>query len=102
MVYDCFPFFNEVDILKLRLGIMDPYVDRFVIEHGESLWKEYAVERTPIPHFCFGGKGMNTFTRLFRRIGCRPCGEQIEDYLIDYDEPCRGSDVYHVIRKSRI
>ena len=77
-------------------------IDRFVIEHGESLWKEYAVERTPIPHFCFGGKGMNTFTRLFRRIGCRPCGEQIEDYLIDYDEPCRGSDVYHVIRKSRI
>lgn len=34
MVYDCFPFFNEVDILKLRLGIMDPYVDRFVIEES--------------------------------------------------------------------
>lgn len=34
MVYDCIPFFNEVDILKLRLHIMDPYVDRFVIEEA--------------------------------------------------------------------
>lgn len=34
MVYDCFPFFNELDILKLRLNILDPYVDRFVIEEA--------------------------------------------------------------------
>ncbi len=34
MVYDCFPFFNEVDILKLRLNILNPYVDRFVIEES--------------------------------------------------------------------
>ncbi|MDR0221085.1 MAG: glycosyl transferase GT17 family protein [Lachnospiraceae bacterium] len=34
MVYDVFPFFNELDILKLRLGVMDPYVDRFVIEEA--------------------------------------------------------------------
>ena len=34
MVYDCIPFFNEVDILLLRLNILNPYVDRFVIEES--------------------------------------------------------------------
>ncbi|MCR5503124.1 MAG: glycosyl transferase GT17 family protein [Lachnospiraceae bacterium] len=34
MVYDCIPFFNELDILNLRLHILDPYVDRFVIEEA--------------------------------------------------------------------
>ena len=34
MVYDCFPFFNELDILELRLNILDPYVDRFIIEES--------------------------------------------------------------------
>ncbi len=34
MVYDCIPFFNELDILKLRLHILDPIVDRFVIEEA--------------------------------------------------------------------
>jgi beta-1,4-mannosyl-glycoprotein beta-1,4-N-acetylglucosaminyltransferase len=34
MVYDCVPFFNELDILKLRLGVMNPYVDRFIIEEA--------------------------------------------------------------------
>ena len=36
MIYDCIPFFNEVDILKLRLHILDPYVDRFVIEEATT------------------------------------------------------------------
>ncbi|MBP3817386.1 MAG: glycosyl transferase GT17 family protein, partial [Butyrivibrio sp.] len=34
MVYDLIPFFNEIDILKLRLGILDPYVDKFIIEEA--------------------------------------------------------------------
>lgn len=34
MVYDCIPFFNELDILKLRLHILDPIVDKFVIEEA--------------------------------------------------------------------
>ncbi len=36
MVYDCIPFFNEVDILKLRLHILDPIVDKFVIEEATA------------------------------------------------------------------
>lgn len=34
MIYDCIPFFNELDILKLRMQILDPYVDRFVLEES--------------------------------------------------------------------
>ncbi len=34
MTYDCFMFFNELDLLEIRLNILDPYVDFFVI--GES------------------------------------------------------------------
>ena len=34
MVVDCFPFFNELDILRLRLAVMAPLVDRFVIEES--------------------------------------------------------------------
>jgi beta-1,4-mannosyl-glycoprotein beta-1,4-N-acetylglucosaminyltransferase len=30
-IYDCFLFFNELDLLEMRLNIMDPYVDYFVI-----------------------------------------------------------------------
>lgn len=80
-------------------------IDRFVIEHGEELWKEYAIDRTPFPHLTFGGKGMSCFTRLFRRIGCpeRLWGHAtVKDYLIDYSEPERGNDVYHIIERSRI
>ena len=78
-------------------------LDRFVIEHGEELWKEYAIDRTPIPHFNFSGKGMSTFTRLFKRIGCRfDPAPAVKDYLIDYTETNRGTDVYHIIRKDRI
>lgn len=34
MIYDTFCFFNELDILKIRLNILSPFVDYFVI--GES------------------------------------------------------------------
>ena len=31
MVIDAFMFFNELDLLEIRLNILDPYVDKFVI-----------------------------------------------------------------------
>lgn len=34
MIYDCIPFFNELDILKLRMQILAPYVDKFVLEES--------------------------------------------------------------------
>ena len=34
MVYDLLPFFNEIDILRLHLEIMSPFVDKFIIEEA--------------------------------------------------------------------
>lgn len=34
MVYDCFQFFNELDILKIRLNVLAPVVDRFVLSEA--------------------------------------------------------------------
>lgn len=31
MVIDCFPFFNELDLLEIRLNILYPVVDKFVL-----------------------------------------------------------------------
>ena len=31
LVYDCFPFFNELELLELRLAVLNPVVDRFVL-----------------------------------------------------------------------
>jgi beta-1,4-mannosyl-glycoprotein beta-1,4-N-acetylglucosaminyltransferase len=30
-IFDIFPFFNELDILEIRLNILDPYVDYFIL-----------------------------------------------------------------------
>jgi beta-1,4-mannosyl-glycoprotein beta-1,4-N-acetylglucosaminyltransferase len=34
MVYDCFQFFNELDMLKIRLNVLSPVVDKFVISEA--------------------------------------------------------------------
>jgi len=34
MIYDAFLFFNELDLLEIRLSILDPYVDYFVISES--------------------------------------------------------------------
>ncbi len=34
MVYDLFPFFNEIDICLMRLNVLDKYVDKFIIEES--------------------------------------------------------------------
>ena len=31
MIYDCFTFFNELDLLEIRLNILAEHVDRFVL-----------------------------------------------------------------------
>ena len=36
MIYDCFNFFNELDILEIRLNILDEHVDFFVLGESEQ------------------------------------------------------------------
>ena len=31
MVYDCFTFYNELDLLEIRLNVLEGVVDRFVL-----------------------------------------------------------------------
>ena len=31
MIYDCFPFFNELDLLEIRLNVLNGVVDKFVL-----------------------------------------------------------------------
>lgn len=77
MIYDCFQFFNELDILKLRLNIMKDIADYFVIsesvvtfsgdskplfyEENKDLFREFrdriihvVVEDTPMDTDAFG------------------------------------------------
>lgn len=35
-VIDCFPFFNELDLLEIRLNSLAPYVDRFILVESEE------------------------------------------------------------------
>lgn len=40
MIYDCFAFFNELDILELRLNTLDAVVDKFVIVEGTQTFQK--------------------------------------------------------------
>lgn len=35
-IYDCFLFFNEIDLLEIRLELLYPYVDYFIISECDS------------------------------------------------------------------
>lgn len=49
MIYDCFTFFNELDMLEIRLNILNEYVDRFVMVEGNKTHtgdnKEFVFEK---------------------------------------------------------
>ena len=36
MIYDCFIFNNEIELLDLRLNILSPYIDKFIITEGDK------------------------------------------------------------------
>lgn len=50
MIYDCIPFFNELDILKLRMQILAPYVDKFVLEESTVTFSGEPKEMTFAEH----------------------------------------------------
>lgn len=36
MIYDCFMFFNELDLLEIRLNVLNPHVDYFVLVESST------------------------------------------------------------------
>lgn len=62
-VFDVFPFFNELDVLEIRLNEMDSVVDRFIIlESGETYGGE------PKPLFLLDALSEGRFSKLRHKI----------------------------------
>ena len=123
MVYDCFQFFNELDMLKIRLHVMSPVVDKFVIseatetfsgmkkplyyEENKELFAEFAdkiihvvVEDTP-PGYTHD---RDTFQKNAVGRGLTDCTD--EDIIIfsDLDEipnPEKVKEVIAAIRENK-
>lgn len=73
-VYDCIPFFNELDILELRLNILDELVDRFIIEEATMTFSGEKKE------LCFE-KHRDRFKKFLHKI----------DYVVVDDSPTTGT-----------
>lgn len=62
MIYDCFPFFNELDVLEIRLNVLYDTVDYFVITEADKTHtgrhKEYIFEQNK-------DRFANFWTKLF-------------------------------------
>ena len=61
MIYDCFSFFNELDLLELRLNILDSVVDKFVL--AESNYT-HSGEKKPL----YFAKNRARFARFKHKI----------------------------------
>ena len=72
MVVDCFPFFNELDILKLRLAVLSPFVDRFVIEESAETF-------AGTPRELLFEKHRELFSEYLPKITYIPVTERIQD-----------------------
>lgn len=80
-------------------------LDRLVFEGGPKAWKKYVFDKTPVPHFSFGGKGMDTFTCLFPRIGSRKEWRKdhaFPKYVIEADTRGSSHNSYHVWLRSKM
>lgn len=77
---------------------------RLVIEAGPEMWREYAIDATPVPRFEFGGKGLNTFTGLFKDVGRTFCPKtRFRRYLLEFSQSFLTEDYYiHIYRKDQI
>ena len=64
MTYDCFPFFNELDLLEIRMNELDGVVDRFVIAEAELT---HNGDRKPL-HFAENRQRFEKFARKIIHI----------------------------------
>ena len=96
-IYDCFCFFNELDLLELRLNILDPYVDYFVIS-------ESSVTHTGVAKPYYFEENKERFSKFLHKI----IHLKIEDSPFDFinlpetdtstpDGEC-VSDIHYYIR----
>lgn len=121
-IYDCFPFFNEIDILHIRMKLLDPYVDYFVIvelnqshrgvkkpyyfEQHRGEFSEYQdkiiyIQPEDIPSY--KGDGDWTIENYQRNCilrGLKDCGPEDVIGISDCDE-IPDPEIYRKLRSSR-
>ena len=120
MVYDCFQFFNELDILKIRLNVFGPVVDRFVIseatetfsglkkplyyEENKELFAEFAdkiihvvVEDTPEGDTHY----RDTFQKNAVTRGLKDCTDDDVIIFSDLDEIPNPDKIREILRNFR-
>lgn len=67
MIYDCFTFFNELDILEIRLNELAPVVDRFIIVEADQTFRG---QPKPL-HFAENASRFAAFSDKIIHIVCR-------------------------------
>tara|TARA_R110000824_G_scaffold363132_1_gene551151 strand:- start:1720 stop:2571 length:852 start_codon:yes stop_codon:yes gene_type:complete len=90
-IYDCFNFFNELDILELRLNILYEYVDYFVIV-------ESSVTHSGQPKPFYLEENMDRFTKFSDKIISYKVNDTPEDFVnLPHTENAALSEVYKYI-----
>lgn len=106
MIYDCIPFFNEFDLLEIRLNILAPKVDRFVIleanfthsgkskdytleEHIEDRYKDFPIEYFKLDYQHLSGNNDAWVRENAQRVMLKDCIQPKRDDIVivsDLDE----------------
>ncbi len=84
MIYDCFTFFNELELLKIRLNILNHCVDRFVLV--ESTWTHSGKPKELVFE-----KNKHLFTEFLPRI----------EHIIVNDQPSTIENAWTLERYQR-
>jgi len=85
MIWDCFMFFNELDLLEIRLNVLDKHVDRFVIVEAN---RTHAGRRKPMHYLENNGR----FSRFHGKI---------HHYLLEVPEGYGNGDRWAVENAQR-
>ena len=78
MIYDCFTFFNELDLLEIRLNVLKDVVDKFVLVESVKTFtgrdKELFFEKNKDRFAAFADRIIHLVVREFPPSYCRWSG----------------------------
>ncbi|MBW2961386.1 hypothetical protein [Mesonia aestuariivivens] len=104
MVYDCFIFFNELDLLELRLNELDKVVDKFVLVEADKTFqnqsKPYYFEENKHRFEKFSGKIIHIklnkyprFNKLFNPFSPWKLESYQRNAMVEGLKDCKPDDV---------
>lgn len=90
-VYDAFLFFNELDLLEIRLNVLDPYVDHFIISECD-----HTFSGNPKPFYYEENK--ERFKKFHHKIiNVKHYNTDRVDFPLSFDDP-RKQSLYEEIK----